>query len=60
VPVVLREDFYATPAVVGGVAFRIAVESGGVAPDAALLPSAGLVLAVRLVALRRGWRLPRP
>lgn len=57
VPAVLREDFYATPAVVGG-----AVVPPAVALDlplgAATLLAAGVVLALRLGALRYGWRLP--
>lgn len=57
VPVVLREDFYATPAVVGGVGFWIAV-SVGVPAGTATIGCAGVVLALRLLALRRGWRLP--
>lgn len=57
VPVVLREDFYATPAVVGGVAFWLGV-SAGIPTGIATIGCAGLVLALRLLALRRGWRLP--
>ncbi|MFC4360092.1 trimeric intracellular cation channel family protein [Halobium salinum] len=59
VPVVLREEFYATPAVLGGALFWLA-ESVGVDPSAAALGCAGLVLGVRLLALRRGWDLPSP
>lgn len=59
VPVVLREDFYATPAVLGGAAFWLSV-SAGVGSSTAALGCAGLVLAVRLFALRRGWDLPSP
>lgn len=57
VPVVLREDFYATPAVVGGVGFWAGV-SVGVPAGIATIGCAGLVLALRLLALRRDWRLP--
>ncbi|WP_336362747.1 trimeric intracellular cation channel family protein [Halalkalicoccus salilacus] len=57
VPVVLREDFYATPAVIGGVAFWLGV-SIGISTGLATIGCAGLVLALRLLALRRGWRLP--
>lgn len=57
VPVVLREGFYATPAVLGGVAFWIAV-SVGVRTGFATVGCAGFVLALRLLALRRGWELP--
>ena len=58
VPVVLREDFYATPAVLGGLVFWIAV-SAGIQIDLATIGCAGFVLALRLLALRRGWGLPR-
>ncbi|KYH27738.1 hypothetical protein HAPAU_04060 [Halalkalicoccus paucihalophilus] len=57
VPVVLREDFYATPAVIGGVAFWLGV-SVGLPAGIAMIGCAVLVLALRLLALRRGWRLP--
>ncbi|WP_254537290.1 trimeric intracellular cation channel family protein [Halomarina litorea] len=57
VPVVLREDFYATPAVLGGVGFwaatRLGVPSGG-----ALLGTAVLVFVVRVLAVARDWGLP--
>lgn len=57
VPAVLREDFYATPAVLGG-----AVAPPAVALELSLgattLLSAGVVLGLRLGALRYGWRLP--
>lgn len=58
VPVVLRDDFYATPAVLGGVAFLAALSVG--APTG--VPSAlcaALVFSVRMLALRYEWRLPR-
>jgi uncharacterized membrane protein YeiH len=57
VPVVLREDFYATPAVVGGVLFWSAA-AAGVDPDALVLPSALVVFLVRALALRFEWELP--
>jgi len=57
VPVVLREDFYATPAVVGGVLFWGAA-AAGVDPDALVLPSALAVFVVRALALRFEWELP--
>jgi uncharacterized membrane protein YeiH len=57
VPVVLREDFYATPAVVGGVVFWAAVRLG-VAPGGVVLPCAGLVFVLRVLALRYEWELP--
>lgn len=57
VPAVLREDFYATPAVVGGVVAWVAA-GAGVDGGATTLLAAGAVLALRLGALRYEWRLP--
>jgi uncharacterized membrane protein YeiH len=57
VPVVLREDFYATPAALGGTAFWGAQAAGVPAP----LPTAACVSVVaglRLLALRYDWHLP--
>jgi uncharacterized membrane protein YeiH len=57
VPVVLREDFYATPAVIGGVAYWLAGAAGLPASET-LLGTAALVFAVRALAVRGDWRLP--
>ncbi|MCU4925598.1 trimeric intracellular cation channel family protein [Halobacteria archaeon AArc-dxtr1] len=57
VPVVLREDFYATPAVIGGGLFPLALALG-VSIDVAAFSVAGIVFALRMVALRFDWRLP--
>ena len=57
VPVVLREDFYATPAVLGGALFPLVV-AAGVGLGTASLVVAGVVLALRLLALRYDWELP--
>ncbi|MFD1511874.1 trimeric intracellular cation channel family protein [Halomarina rubra] len=57
VPVVLREDFYATPAALGGVGYWSAT-AAGVTADEALLGTAALVFAVRVLAVRGDWRLP--
>jgi len=57
IPAVLREDFYATPAVVGGAAVPPATALG-LPLGAATLLAAGVVLSLRLGALRYGWRLP--
>lgn len=57
VPAVLREDFYATPAVLGGAGFWLAVD-GGVATGRATLGCAVSVLVLRLLALRYDWHLP--
>jgi uncharacterized membrane protein YeiH len=58
VPVVLREDFYATPAVVGGTLFWLAA-SAGVRVGDLVLPCALAVFALRALALRFQWELPR-
>lgn len=57
VPAVLREDFYATPAALGGVVAWTAVELS-LPVAVATLAAAGSVLLVRLAALRYDWRLP--
>jgi uncharacterized membrane protein YeiH len=57
VPSVLHEDFYATPAVLGGSIFWLAVRAG-VASGRAALGCAAIVLGLRLLALRYDWRLP--
>ncbi|WP_224332529.1 trimeric intracellular cation channel family protein [Haloprofundus halobius] len=58
VPIVLREDFYATPALLGGIVFW-ALVTGGASTDFAAVACAGFVLLVRLVAIRYEWSLPR-
>jgi uncharacterized membrane protein YeiH len=58
VPTVLRDDFYATPAAVGGVAFILARWVGSPTGIPSAL-CATLVFTVRLLALRYEWRLPR-
>jgi uncharacterized membrane protein YeiH len=57
VPFVLHEDFYATCAVVGGVAYWLAAEAG-VGPGGRALACAGIVLLLRVLALRYDWSLP--
>lgn len=57
VPVVLHEDFYATCAVLGGVAFY-ALSAAGVGRPAPTVACVVVVLATRLVALARDWSLP--
>ncbi|WP_435117657.1 trimeric intracellular cation channel family protein [Halolamina sp. C58] len=57
VPAVLREDFYATPAVAGGAVAPPAV-AVGLGTGTTTLLAAGVVLALRLGALRYDWRLP--
>lgn len=57
VPAVLKEDFYATCAVLGGIAF-LTVGSAGVGAPWPTAACAGVALVARLGALRFGWRLP--
>jgi uncharacterized membrane protein YeiH len=59
VPVVLREDFYATPAALGGAGFWAAT-TVGTPVGGTLLGTAAFVFAVRALAVRRDWHLPRP
>ena len=58
VPTVLRDDFYATPAVVGGIAF-LGAHSLGAPTGVPSALCAALVFTVRMLALRYDWRLPR-
>ncbi|GAA0653251.1 trimeric intracellular cation channel family protein [Salarchaeum japonicum] len=57
VPFVLTEDFYASCALIGGVLFVLAVDAG-VGRRTAALACAGVVFALRLLAVHREWRLP--
>ncbi|QNN54733.1 trimeric intracellular cation channel family protein [Nocardioides mesophilus] len=59
VPVVLRGDLYATPALVGAGLAVVGVQAG--LPTAAVAGPAALVcFGWRLLAIRRGWEAPRP
>ena len=59
VPIVLRGELYATPALVGA---GIAVLGVGAGIDEVLVAVAGAVVCLvwRLLAMRRGWTAPRP
>lgn len=57
VPVVLKEDFYATPALVGGVTL-LGVRAVGVPPPAPTVSCVAVVLGLRLAAVRYDWSLP--
>lgn len=59
VPVVLRSEIYATPALVGAGLAVTASELGFVTWTAAL-PAALICFGWRLLAMRRGWQAPRP
>ncbi|MGB9986479.1 trimeric intracellular cation channel family protein [Salarchaeum japonicum] len=57
VPFVLTEDFYASCALIGGALFVLAADAG-VGQRTAALACAGVVFALRIVAVHREWRLP--
>jgi uncharacterized membrane protein YeiH len=59
VPLVLRSEIYATPALVSAAAVA-AGASTGVADWAVAIPAAVLCLGWRLLAMWRGWQAPRP
>ena len=56
-PFILFDDFYATCAVVGGIAYWAATTAGAAAGTAVLV-CAGVTIGTRLVAVARGWTLP--
>jgi uncharacterized membrane protein YeiH len=58
VPVVLRSELYATPALVGA-SVAVAGESSSLATWTYGIPAAALCTAWRLVAVWRGWQAPR-
>ncbi|HET6651583.1 MAG TPA: trimeric intracellular cation channel family protein [Nocardioides sp.] len=59
VPIVLRGELYATPALVGAAIAVVGTEAGlGVGVVA--VPAALVCLLWRLLAMRRGWQAPRP
>ena len=57
VPFVLVEDFYATCAILGGVAFWLATVAG-VGRRASAVVCAAIVFGLRLLAIRYEWELP--
>jgi uncharacterized membrane protein YeiH len=57
IPLVLKRDFYATPTIIGGFLFY-ALSSLGYEP-VSLSSTFLFVLVLRLVAIRRSWRLPK-
>lgn len=57
IPVVLRREIYATAALAGSAAFVAGFAAGAPGPAAALAGFA-ICLAIRGMALRRGWSLP--
>ncbi len=59
VPVVLRSELYATPALVGA-ALAVAGESAGLPTWAFAVPAAAVASTWRLLAVWRGWNAPKP
>jgi len=59
VPVVLRSEIYATPALVGA-AVAVVGEASGLSTFAYAIPAVVLCTGWRLLALRKGWEAPRP
>lgn len=59
VPVVLRSEIYATPALVGA-SLAVAVNTAGFQTWTAALPAAAVCFGWRLLAMRKGWNAPRP
>jgi len=59
VPIVLREEVYASASIVGALVFWVGI-SAGLTQDVAAPAAAALVIAIRLVSRRYHWQLPRP
>ncbi|MCO1655459.1 trimeric intracellular cation channel family protein [Pseudonocardia humida] len=59
VPQVLRREVYAVPALLGA-AVVVVGHDMGLPPVPVAIGAAGLVLAVRIVAMLRGWNAPLP
>jgi uncharacterized membrane protein YeiH len=59
VPVVLRGELYATPALVGA-AIAVAGSEAGLRTAVVAVPAALVCIGWRLLAMRRGWNAPRP
>jgi uncharacterized membrane protein YeiH len=59
VPVVLRGELYATPALVGA-AVAVAGSEAGLRTAVVAVPAALVCIGWRLLAMRRGWNAPRP
>ncbi len=59
VPVVLRGELYATPALVGA-SVAVAGSEAGLRTAVVAVPAAVVCTGWRLLAMRRGWNAPRP
>lgn len=60
VPVVLRSELYATPALVGAAIVVVMDTSTDLATWTFAIPAAALAIGWRLLAVWRGWQAPRP
>ncbi|MDX2478916.1 MAG: trimeric intracellular cation channel family protein [Desulfuromusa sp.] len=58
IPLILRHEIYASACIAGGILLVLLEYIGTARPVAALL-AAGLVIVVRLLAIRYDWALPR-
>lgn len=58
VPAVIRKDFYATAALLGGM-IMLACQKAGLGPDVQMMIGAGFTTGTRLLAMRMGIGLPR-
>lgn len=59
IPTVLRSDLYAVAALAGAIVVVLA-DRFGASPLAGALVGAGLCFALRMIAIHRGWSLPKP
>jgi len=59
VPIVLRSELYATPALLGA-GMAVGASLAGFGPLVATLPGALVCFGWRLLAIRKGWNAPRP
>lgn len=58
VPVVLREEIYASASIAGALVFWLVVRVGA-APDIAIWPAAALTVVLRIASIFFEWQLPR-
>lgn len=58
IPFVLTRDFYAVSCIIGGIAF-LGLSRLGVAESMVMASTTGLVITLRVLAIRFRWKLPR-
>ena len=59
IPLILRREIYATASLSGAIVY-LGLSHAGIPDGPAAVGGAGLVVAIRIVAIRRGWGLPHP